>query len=536
MKRTTAVVRLAALSSAAVLALTACSGGSGDDDGGSAASGLDYSTRLMNVSEPDGEPAQGGTLRVSEYSEARVLDPTQTYPNGTTGGNIMTAVYDTLMSYDHESGSFEPRLAESLESNDDSTVWTLTLREGVTFHDGTPLDADAVVASMTRYGESFGLNAQLLKQEVASMTAVDPRTVEITVAHEWPTFPYMLTNGPGMILAPAAYADPENFTPIGAGPFTFTSYSPSEKTVLSANEDYWDGRPLLDTLEFVVLGPDRAAYESLEAGDVDMALLSTAGVVDDAIESDKTGMVNALGLTSNFWINAREGFPGEDQRVRQAIALAIDPETYLSRSADGSGNPSKLLLSPDSPWSPGTDEMPTDAEKARELVEEAKADGFDGKVRFTARNDQASQAGAIAAQAMLEDAGFEVELDLLQNVADQVQKIYVDHDFDIAVASSSIADEAIYARMMSMLGSQSGLNVPGYANPEWDELTAQLQAVDNPDDAEEVLTQLEEIWAEDAPGVSIAAGAMINAWNPNVHGVGTTAESMVTFDKAWIED
>lgn len=527
-------VRWAVLVSATALTAAACANTSADDGAQSDPGGLDYTTRMMNVSDQQGEPVQGGTLRVSEYVEARTLDPTTTYPTGSTGGNIMSAIYDTLLRYDFESDDFEPRLAESVESSDDRT-WTVTLRKGVKFHDGTPLDAESVVGSLAHYEESHGLNSLLFKQEVQSMKAVDPLTVEITLAHPWPRFPILLSKDAGMILAPAAYADPKNFKPIGAGPFTFESYAPTEKTVVKANDDYWGGRPHLDAIEFVLLGSDRTAFESLRSGGVDVTFLRNAELVDQAIEEEVAGKVTYGGLTNNLWINNRDGHPGSDQRVRKAMALAFDPEMYLQRTHAGASNPSKLLLGTDSKWSPGVEPMGTDPEAAKELLDEAKADGYDGKLSITARTDQESQKSALSIKAMLEAAGFEIELDLLQSVADQVQSLYVDHDYDIAISSTSVLEADIFGRLYSALNSESPSNVPGYQSAEMDELIRELQAIKKPADAKKVLTAIEELWAEEVPGIAISAGAMLNVWSDEVHGIVSNSDTNILFDDAWVE-
>lgn len=529
-------VRWTGLLAAGALVLAGCADTSADDSGGKSdkPGSVDYSTRLINVEEPSGDPVKGGTLKVSEYAEARTLDPTQTYPTGSTGGNIEAAVYDTLMRYDAESDSFVPQLAESLETDDDIT-WTLKLRDGVKFHDGTPFDADAVVASINRYINAYGLHALVTKSSLKSIEAVDPQTVKFVMNTAWPRFPNVLTNGVGMILAPAAYKDPDNFKPIGAGPFKFESYKPQESTKVVANDDYWDGRPYLDAIEFDILGADKTGLETLKSNGVDVTFVRSTELVDDAIQGDLPGMVNYASLANNLWFNSRKGFPTADKRVRQALALAFDPKIYLDRIANGAGDPSKLLLGQDSQWAPGVEPMPTDTEKAKELVKEAKADGFDGKIRVLARTEQASQAGAVAMQAMFEAVGFDVKLDLVSNVADQVQKIYVDHDFDIATAATSVHDEAIFARLTSALASTSAVNVGGYASPEMDKLIAKMQGVKEPDEAKEILTDIEAQWAEDAPGVAINAGAMVNLWNDNVHGIKPSTETLILFDKAWIE-
>ncbi len=381
-------MRWTGLLAASALIVTGCADTSADSGKDDAPGSVDYSTRLINAGDSAGDPVKGGTLRVSEYSEARTLDPTSTYPTGSTGGNIMAAVYDTLARYDHETGTFVPQLAEAIES-DDSITWTIKLRKDVKFHDGTPFDADAVIGSINRYINAYGLHAMLTKSQIKSMKAVDPLTVSIEMNAAWPRFPNVLTNGVGMILAPAAYKDPKNFKPIGAGPFKFKSYKPAESTTVVANDDYWGGRPNLDAIEFDILGTDKTGVETLESGGVDLTFVRSTELVDDVIKGDLPGMDNYASLANNLWFNSREGSPTADKRVRQALALAFDPKIFLQRTANGAGDPSKLLIGADSTWAPGVDPMPTDTAEAKKLVEEAKADGFDGKIRVLARTDQA---------------------------------------------------------------------------------------------------------------------------------------------------
>src|SRR5699024_2000894 len=134
------------------------------------------------------------------------LDPARTVPYGSTGGTEMAAVYDVLIRTDDETGGFVPQLAGALDSGEDGRAVTVTLREDVTFSDGTPLDADAVVASIDRYIGANGSDADLWRASVAQTEAVDARTVRFTLARPWTDFPTLLATGAGMIVAPAADA------------------------------------------------------------------------------------------------------------------------------------------------------------------------------------------------------------------------------------------------------------------------------------------------------------------------------------------
>jgi peptide/nickel transport system substrate-binding protein len=492
-----------------------------------------YTDGLVNV-EDAGDPVEGGTLKVVEYSEAATLNPVQTYATGSTGMNVMAAVYDTLMRWDPESKTWEPQLAESLETDDGGITWTLTLREGVRFTDGTSLDAKAVLGSLDYYITNYGFGGNVIQTNVKSIEATDERTVTFTFTSPWATFPQMLSGGPGLIMAPAAYKNPEAFEPIGAGPFVLDSQAPGEKTVVTANEDYFDGRPPLDAIEFVLISTDQAKYESLQAGEVDVAYLRQDDIVVDAVQSGWAGSMNATSGVRIINLNAREGMPTSDVRVRQAINLAIDAGTYLQRTTGSDDLADRSLMADFSTWSTDVAPVETDVEAAKKLLEEAKADGFDGKIRFLGQSDATSKAGAVAIKAMLESVGFEVKLDLVNTIADQVKKIYVDGDFDLALGSTSISDADPYSRLFVALHSTSGANPGRYANPEMDELLTELKGAANPEEGLDTMADIEELWKEDVPYVNMAGGAFFEAWGENVHGIQPTSETAVLFDEAWI--
>lgn len=135
-------------------------------------------------------------------------------------------------------------------------------------------------------------------------------------------------------------------------------------------------------------------------------------------------------------------------------------------------------------------------------------------------------------QALLEAVGFTVKTDLLRNIADQTQRIYVTHDYDLAVSAMSIPDEDPYSRLATNLNSKSPQNPSGYADPEMDDLIAQLQAASG-DDATALLKQINERWQETVPGVAMGAGAFFMPWNDDVHGIDSTSETLLLLGKAW---
>lgn len=477
-----------------------------------------------------GDAKDGGTLTVGEYAEARSLDPTKTIPNGAVGGNALAAIYDTLLRYDSESKTIEPQLAESMTSDDD-TVWTLKLRDGVTFSDGTPLNSAAVLGSLGYYMKNAGFNTQLLASGIKDMKPKGDLEVEFTLQRPWATFPVLLAGGPGMVMAPAAYKNPANFKPVGAGPFVFKDYKPAEELVLTKNEKYFDGAPHLDSLRFVFLASDPARLDSLKAGEIDTAYLRGPQVVETARSEDYNGFMEVVGGGSTLMVNSAKGHPGEDVRVRQALSYALDRKLWMQRTNGDHGLPNGALVPALWDYGVDTDEH-YDPEKAKQLLDEAKADGYDGKISYLGQSDQQSQAAAVVVKAMLEKVGFTVETDLLRNVTDQTTRVYVERDFDLATSALSMTQEDPYGRLSTMFSSTSPANAAGYSNPEMDKLIGELEAADA-DQQKDILGQINTLWLDNVPMIALADGAVFYPWGDNVHGLQPTAEQMLLFDEAW---
>lgn len=521
------------------VALAGCANSDSSDGGkksGDAAglSDADIYSQGWVGEQSDAEPTQGGTLTMADYAETRSLNPTESYANGAAGGNPLAAVYDVLTRYDFDSESWVPHLAESIEPNDDQTVWTLKLRKDVKFSDGTPLNADAVIGSIGYYMQNYGFQSLTLLSNQATMKKVDDQTVEFTVAAPWATFPAMLAGGPGMIMAPAAYANPKAFEPIGAGPFELEKYSPAEEMVLSARKDYWAGAPNLDKLRFVWLGSDDAKLESMDAGEVDAAFVRNNIAVEKARKDGYGGYMYVVGAGAQFTINAREGRPGADVRVRQAIAHAFDNESYLERAARGAGIPSKSVFAESSPWATGVEVPEFDQEKARALLEEAKTDGYDGKLSFVGSADPAAQQAAVQLEAQLEAVGFDVTIDGIDNIADLTRRVYIDHDFDMAQGATSIGNEDPYGAMSEWLFSQSPTNGSGYASEEMDKRLRALQAVaDDPAKGLDAMRAIEEQLHKDVPAVIINPAGNFVVMQDGVHGVVPTTQTIALFHEAW---
>lgn len=480
-----------------------------------------------------GAPVDGGTLSFASYAPVSSLDPVRTQPSGSTGGTEMAAIYDLLVRYDSEAGRYEPQLARSLEPGDGGKTWTLTLRDGLTFSDGTPLDASAVIGSIDRYNAKRGANNEIWSRNVAAVASPNPSTVIFTLSQAWSEFPALLAFGHGMIVAPTADRGGQ-FVPTGAGPFQVERFAPQEELVLTPRSDYWGGAPHLGKLKFVSVQGEQPKLDTLASGGIQMAYLRNAETVL-AAKDRFPGYADFISMAMIGQINHRSGHPGADVRVRQAMASAIDPATIDQRARAGQGMPGAELFQSWSNWNNDVAPLPPDQAKARELLDAAKKDGYDGVVRYVGVQDPNGEAAGLAVQSMLQAVGFDVRLDFVHSPTDMVKRLYVDHDYDLAFGGTGLLDAAPFLRLYSTLYSTSTNNSAGVQSPVIDASLDAVMTADSDDSKRAALANVQQVFNDEVPILVWGAGANYVPWQDNVFGVKPSLDSIMLLDKVWIE-
>src|SRR5262249_29999030 len=240
---------------AGTTAVPATSGATGSSapatSGGATATGGSAGTKVCTADKV------GGDLTVGQSSDLPGLDPTVvTGASAASGGAEMTAIYDTLMRVDTKTATFVPQVAESLQPNADGSVWTLKLRSGVKFGNGDPLNAQAVIDSISRFKGTKVAAANFLPL-IASMQPADDLTVVFTLSAPWGDFPWFLASAGGMIVdakvvaAKGAEAFNKDPTGAGVGAYELVRYVPGEELVVKAKTDYYGGPVCVQTLKFV---------------------------------------------------------------------------------------------------------------------------------------------------------------------------------------------------------------------------------------------------------------------------------------------
>ena len=241
--------------------------------------------------EPVSEPVYGGELVFGLEGETPDGWNPATTQCAVACHTVMRAIFDPLTIQD-DSGATRPYLLESFESNEDFTVWTLRMRPGITFHDGTPADANAVSTHFDALRKGT-LTGQVMRP-LDSWTVIDDLTLEVQNNRSFAGLPDILTFQMGYLAAPSQHADPDGAAnPVGTGPFVFNSWIPNQDLVVDRNPNYWktdaEGRslPYLDRVVFRSIPDDDTRRLALRSGDLDVHHVNDPLIATDNRENHK---------------------------------------------------------------------------------------------------------------------------------------------------------------------------------------------------------------------------------------------------------
>lgn len=350
---------------------------------------------------------QTGTLRVA-WNPTFTLDPLEASADSEIA--FLNAVYDYLIDTDAGS-TLVPRLAAAWSSSEDGLTYTLTLQEGVKFHDGSDLTPEDVVWTFNRLKTPETATGDLYSN-IASIEAGEGNTVVFTLSETNPDFLYDLSDNHAVILK----ANAENIGTAfnGTGPFKVETIEAGVQAVFSANADYWGGAPGVETLEFVYFADNQAAISALQGGVVDVAVrMDNATFLALADEAGLTSI--SLPTNGHDLIRLRsDREPGSSVQVRQAFRLATDRQEIFDRVQLGLG-----AVGRDTPIGPlfsayYSEETPLparDPEAAKALLAEAGyPDGLDLTLYIPNTGDRPTLGEALKAQ--WEEAGIRIEIEL----------------------------------------------------------------------------------------------------------------------------
>lgn len=503
-----------------MLLLTACGG-----DGGSTQTG----------SGPSGDPVQGGSLRAVLLSEPRNLDPAILQNNNRSQGLLGNALYGTLLVSDPTTGAVGSDMAKSFTTSDQGKSFVLTLRTGLKFSDGTPLDAAAVKYNWDRQKDPRIGGSTLLDAKLIASTQVEnATTLKVTLTEAMPRYGSNVTlSSLNWIASPAALKrgrQPFDAQPVGAGPFKLKSWSRGGKLSLARNTSYWNApKPYLDGID-VTFSPDATQrLNSLQAGGADLSMIEDWSVVAKAGTAHLQVSTQPAGGGQFIAFNlAREPF--KDLAARQAVSYALDADAFDLAVNQGNGQPVDTLFPKSNPLYNDVRLHTYDKEKAQQLFDQLAAQGK--PVSFTFTTFKGSEKVAEALQAQLSPfKNVSVEVKVAEWA--DTGRILGAHDFDATLAAATFQDPD--PALPRAFLSTSPRNAVGIDDPQLD---AALEAGSNATGTAARKSAYESAsrrLAAVVPGIFTTREALVTVATTQVGGVGMYGGGSLLADSLWLD-
>ncbi len=493
-RRLTAVLLAAALLGAVLAGCSSAGSGSSAPGGSSTGSGTG--------SAGSGSSGTSSAARTDEITVGiaqdldESLDPHKAVAAGTK--EVMFNVFEGLVK-PAPSGDLIPAVAEKYDITEDGSVYTFTLREGITFHNGDAVTAEDVKYSLERVAaaDEPGVVQVGALSVIESIETPDERTVVLRLSAPSNDLLAYLTAA----VIPADYTE-QDTQPVGTGPFRYVSRAAQDSLVLERYDGYW-GTPA---------GVERVTYRIIENPDSIMMSLSS-GAIDvfphlTSLQASQLGEdfyveEGAMNLVQALYLNNAEK-PFDSLEVRQAMCYAVDRQAVLDLAFDGYGSliGSSMYPAFSKYFDDGlTDLYPHDVEKAKSLLAEAGyPDGFQMTITVPSNYDPHVQTAEVIAE-QLKEAGIQAEIQLVE-WATWVSDIYGGRNFQSTVVgldASALTPRALLERFQS----ENSKNFINYRNSEYDELFSRAAA--SYDDAEQVqlYKDMERNLAENAANVYI---------------------------------
>ncbi|AYE84785.1 ABC transporter substrate-binding protein [Sulfitobacter sp. D7] len=426
-------------------------------------------------------------ITVAMQLEPPHLDPTSAAA-GAIDSVLYTNVFEGLTRFMGD-GSVVPGLAESWEISEDGLTYTFKLREGVTFHDGSAMDAEDVKFTLDRINAEDSANAQkALYAAISEVNVIDPQTVEVKLSEPNGNMLFNLAWGDAVIVAPETVETIKQ-TPIGTGAFKFENWNQGDKITLTRNDDYWGEAPALASATFKFISDPTAAFASVMAEDVDVFTGFPAPENIPQFEADPRFQV-LIGSTEGETIlsinNKREPF--DNAKVREAVAHAIDRQAIIDGAMFGYGTPIGTHFAPHNPDYVDLTEMSSyDPEKSKALLAEAGfPDGFETTLHLPPPS-YARRGGEIIA-AQLAEVGIKAQITNVE-WAQWLETVFKGKDFGLSIVShTEPMDINIYANPDYYFQ---------YDNAEFQSLITEFNKTAEPAARTEMLAKAQRMIAED---------------------------------------
>ncbi len=485
--------------------------------------------------------SKGGTLIFGRGGDSVGLDPA--FEVDGESFKVCDNIYDTLVQYKLESTELEertelePALAESWKSSDDGLTWTFNLRKGVTFHDGTPFNADAVLFSLNRqhdkthpfhdvggsyvYWEDTGLASIVDK-----ITAVDAYTVQIKLKEAYAPFIYTIAITPFAIVSPTAvkkFGDKFSNNPVGTGPFMFERWDRKDKVVLKANEDYWGGRPNIDRVIFRSIPDNAVRLIELQQGNLHIMEFPNPDDLQQIQNDDSIELLSQAGTNIGYLALNMEKPPLDNNKVRLAINHAINKKAIIKHLYQGLGIPAKNPIPP-TLWSydDSIDDFEYNPELSKQLLAEAGYEnGFETTLwALPVPRPYIPDGRALAEviQSELDNIGIKAKI-VTYDWGTYLEKTKNgEHDMAMLGWSADLGDpdNFFYFLLSKASAEKPAGNIAFYKSDEMQEILEKARSITDRDERVALYQEAQHLFHKDVPWVPLAHAKQVLVVNKKV--------------------
>lgn len=481
--------------------------------------------------------AQSAVLKVPIASQPVTLDPAAT--SDAESLNVSENIFEGLLQYKKGTLELEPCLAKSWDVDKSGLRYTFKLRRGVKFHDGTPLNAQSVVFSLLRQHDtrheahSFSKvwdywHATGLARLVKAVAAKDEETVEIELNEVSSNFLVHFAMPFTSIVSPTAVRKHKErfaFHPVGTGPFRFVSAARSENIVLEKFGDYWGAPAASDRVLFKIIPDSATRFNAFLKGEVHFLNAPSAEQVTRAQNEVKANVKTAPSLNVSYLaFNTQKG-PLRDARVRKALSLALDKETFVRGIF---GKHAKLAVGPMPPIVFGYNSKikndPQNLNKARALLKEAGFEnGFRSSLYFPSVSKPSIPNGKQMAEVLKESfkkINVDVELSTFEWGTYLSRAKNGEHDMVLLGWTGDNADPQnfLHYLLSSQNAKPPATNVAFFKNAAFDALLAKAEKELDASKRRKLYEEAQEIFHREAPWIPLAHVEPVVLTAPNIVG------------------